>query len=161
SSFYGVNSRSLGEDVVLSSGLDRGLLERASAGELCGYYDQVMQKQFLPTGRVQYLPKTEYVEANRCRSLVTGELRTVHVARKLVDTTHAATRVPSTHAPKFSIGAGVMCVAPNLLPSLGSHYRKFVVVGSGKTGIDSCLWLLERGLDPGSIRWIMPRDPWL
>src|SRR5262249_16474801 len=116
SSYYGVNSRPLGEDAVLSSGLDRGLLERASAAELCGYYDQVMQKQFLPTGRVQYLPRTEYVEANRCRSLVTGELHTVRSNRKLVDTTHLATRVPSTHAPEFSIGSGVMCVAPNLLP---------------------------------------------
>jgi len=35
------------------------------------------------------------------------------------------------------------------------------VVGGGKTGIDACLWLLEHGVNPDTIRWIMPRDGWL
>jgi hypothetical protein len=35
------------------------------------------------------------------------------------------------------------------------------VIGSGKTGIDACLWLLQNGVPPGRIRWIMPRDAWL
>jgi hypothetical protein len=38
---------------------------------------------------------------------------------------------------------------------------EYVVVGSGKTGIDACLWLLTHGVIPASIRWIMPRDAWL
>ena len=35
------------------------------------------------------------------------------------------------------------------------------MVGSGKTGMDACLWLLENGVPPSRIRWIMPRDAWL
>ena len=35
------------------------------------------------------------------------------------------------------------------------------MIESGKTGIDACLWLLQNGVPPGRIRWIMPRDAWL
>jgi hypothetical protein len=34
------------------------------------------------------------------------------------------------------------------------------VVGAGKTGIDAWLWLLENGMPPEAITWIMPRDSW-
>jgi hypothetical protein len=34
-------------------------------------------------------------------------------------------------------------------------------VGSGKTGMDAILWLLENGVAPERIRWVMPRDAWL
>jgi hypothetical protein len=33
-------------------------------------------------------------------------------------------------------------------------------VGAGKTGIDACIWLLDNGVPPERIRWIMPRDSW-
>ena len=36
-----------------------------------------------------------------------------------------------------------------------------MVVGAGKTGIDTVLWLLERGVAPERLTWIRPRDPWL
>ena len=32
--------------------------------------------------------------------------------------------------------------------------------GSGKTGIDACLWLLENNVSSDAITWIMPRDAW-
>jgi hypothetical protein len=34
------------------------------------------------------------------------------------------------------------------------------VIGAGKTAIDTCVWLLEAGVDPDRIRWIRGRDPW-
>jgi len=34
-------------------------------------------------------------------------------------------------------------------------------VGAGKTGMDACLWLLDRGVDPDAICWIVPQDAWL
>jgi hypothetical protein len=36
-----------------------------------------------------------------------------------------------------------------------------VIVGSGKTATDACIWLLGNGVEPGAIRWVRPRDPWM
>ncbi len=38
---------------------------------------------------------------------------------------------------------------------------QYVVVGSGKTATDACVWLLGRGVDPDAICWVRPRDPWM
>jgi len=75
-------------------------------------------------------------------SLLNGERRRVEVRGKRVDATYAATAVPSTHAPKYPVAAGVRCVPLNDLPRIGRPQPGYVVVGSGKTGIAACLWLL-------------------
>ncbi|MEO8922356.1 MAG: hypothetical protein ABI330_05945 [Caldimonas sp.] len=49
----------------------------------------------------------------------------------------------------------------NRLPDLRRPYKTYTVVGSGKTGMDAVLWLLETGVAAERIRWIMPRDAWL
>ena len=36
-----------------------------------------------------------------------------------------------------------------------------MIVGSGKTATDACIWLLARGVDPDRICWIRPREPWM
>jgi hypothetical protein len=36
-----------------------------------------------------------------------------------------------------------------------------VIVGSGKTATDACVWLLDGGVEPDKIRWVRPRDPWM
>lgn len=42
------------------------------------------------------------------------------------------------------------------------HSNRYFAIGAGKTGIDACLWLLERGFESSRlIRWIMPSDRWL
>ena len=56
SKFYGVNSRPLGSDTLDQSGWNEGLYELATCGEVCAYFDQVMQQQLLPSGRVTYHP---------------------------------------------------------------------------------------------------------
>ena len=38
---------------------------------------------------------------------------------------------------------------------------QYVIVGSGKTATDACIWLLSRGVDPDAICWVRPRDPWM
>jgi hypothetical protein len=35
------------------------------------------------------------------------------------------------------------------------------VIGAGKTAMDACVWLLDNGVDPDRITWIMPRDSWV
>ena len=36
-----------------------------------------------------------------------------------------------------------------------------MIVGSGKTATDACIWLLDNGVDPSTICWVRPRDPWM
>ena len=62
SAFYGVNSRPLGSDRKDTTGGNAGLYELASGAEVIAYFDQVMNHQFLPTGRVHYFPMCEYAE---------------------------------------------------------------------------------------------------
>jgi hypothetical protein len=92
--------------------------------------------------------------------VVGGEVQTVEVRRKVVDATHAPTEVPSTHKPRYTVAPGVACIPINDLATLARPCAHYTVVGSGKTGIDACLWLLARGVAPSRIRWIMPRDAW-
>jgi len=37
----------------------------------------------------------------------------------------------------------------------------YTVIGTGKTAMDACAWLLDSGVPPEVIRWIRPRDAWL
>jgi hypothetical protein len=159
SAYYGVNSRPLGSNAKDAVGINQGMYERATAAELLSYYEQVMAG-FLATGRVKYFPMCEYLGDNQFKSTMTGAIQQVSVRRKLVDTTYLKTAVPSTQKPKYAIAEGVKVVPLNALPNLKETPSGFVVVGSGKTGIDACIWLLESGVNADNICWIMPRDAW-
>ena len=141
--------------------MNRGLHELASANEICGYFDQVMQKQFLPTGRMRYFPLCNHVGDNKFLSLVSGVEYRVNVRKKLVDATYTDTAVPSTHPPQYEIAPEICCIPPNGLPQVRHDHPGYVVIGAGKTGIDACLWLLEHDVPASRICWIMPRDSWL
>jgi hypothetical protein len=52
-------------------------------------------------------------------------------------------------------------VAVNDLVRSGDEPSQYVVVGSGKTATDACVWLLAHGVDPDAICWVRPRDPWM
>jgi hypothetical protein len=159
SSFYGVNSRPLGEDRIDTSGLNRGLYELASKSEICAYYDNVM-RDFISSGRVQYFPLCEYQNNGQITSLVSGANHHI-TAHKTVDASYMNVRVPAMGAPSYHVAQGVRCVAPNALAELDGEWDNYVVIGAGKTGMDACLFLLENGADPANICWIKPRDSWL
>ena len=158
---YGVNSRPLGSGRIDEVGLNSGLHELASGHEICAYFDQVMRQRLLPSGRVTYLPMSNFSGDGVVTSLTTGKRLSVRARRKLVDVTLADTRVPSTHAPGFSIATGLRCIPPNALVQLKEPCEGFVVIGAGKTSMDTVIWLLEQGIDPQRITWIRPRDAWL
>ena len=160
SSFYGVNSRPLGSGAIDAHGWNKGLYELATNSEVCAYFGQVMQRQFLPSGRVRHFPLCEYQGEGRFRSSVSGEKWTVE-AGKIVDATYMNVSVPSVSPPPFAIDSGVNWATPNKLPKLGGRFERYVIVGAGKTGMDACLFLLAHGKDPERIRWIMPRDSWM
>jgi hypothetical protein len=157
SAYYGVNSRKLGSDTIDSAGLNEGFYELASGAEVCAYFDAVMQKQLLPTGRVSYFPMSEYLGDGRIRTL--GD--DVHVtARRTVDSTFVGITVPSMRRPPYEVAADVDCIPPNDLPKYEARDR-YVIVGAGKTAMDTCLWLLCHGIAPDRLTWIKPRDSWL
>ncbi len=164
SAWYGVASRELASGAKDQVGLNSGLYSMASGAEVLAHFEQVMQQRFLPSGRVRWLPMTNHQAGpdgtHRLTSLVGGQVNSVLVRRKVVDATHARTEVPATHAPRYTVAPGVACIPINDLASLGRPCARYTVVGSGKTGIDACLWLLDKGVEPSRIRWIMPRDAW-
>ena len=108
SSFYGVNSKELGSGAIDASSWNKGLYELASGHEICGYFDQVMQQQFLPSGRVRYYPLCEYLGAGRIKSLVSGEEFSLR-AKTMVDATYMNVVVPSMRPPLYQVTDDVKC----------------------------------------------------
>jgi len=159
--YYGVSSLPLGADAIDRIGLNQGLYEQASAPEICGYYDRVMQQQLLPSGRVRYFPMCEYVGAHRFVSRLSGDPYEVEVRAKLVDATYLQPAIPATYPPPFEVAPDARCVAIGELPQLAARADRYVIIGAGKTAIDACLWLLQTGVAPEDICWIKPREAWL
>jgi hypothetical protein len=142
-------------------GLNAGMYSLSSGAELLAYFDQLMQQRFLPSGRVLFLPMSQVVGEYEVESLLTGARQAVTVRRKVVDGTHSRMQVPSSTPPRYAVAPGVSCVPLNDLVKLSRPQAGYVVVGAGKTGMDACLWLLEQGVDPDLIQWVMPRDSWV
>jgi hypothetical protein len=158
SAYYGVNSRNLGTDTIDETGLNAGFYELAGGAEVCAYFDAVMRQQLLPTGRVTYLPMSEYLGDGRVRTLGGEDIEVV--ARRVV-TSHVEIIVPSMRRPSYGVADGVDCVPPNDLPRMRIGRDRYVVVGAGKTAMDACLWLLRHGIAPQRLTWIKPRDSWM
>lgn len=165
STAYGVNSTELGDGSVDAVGLNKGLRELASGNEVLDYFDRVMQRRFLPSGRVRYFAMCKHMingEGIHCAiSLTSDKSRRFNVRKKFVNATHAGTSIPSTHLRSYAVADGIGCISPNLLPRLSRPHHQYVVVGGGKTAMDTCLWLLQNEVEPWQIRWIVPRDAWL
>ena len=76
SAYYGVNSRVLGTNRVDETGPNAGFYERATASEICDYYNRVLEEQFVASGRVRFMPMSEYQgedgEGHQIVSLLNG-----------------------------------------------------------------------------------------
>ncbi|MEE8602779.1 NAD(P)/FAD-dependent oxidoreductase [Euzebya tangerina] len=160
-SFYGVSSKELSGGRLEQGGLNDGLGELSSGAAVSAYFDDVMRHTFLPSGRVQYFPMCDYRGDGHVVNLISGEQYQVTAIRKLVDATFLKTTVPKTHTPNFEVADGVRFMPLNDLPSIREAPDGYVVIGGGKTGIDACLWLLEQGVDPARITWVVSREAWL
>ena len=158
--FYGVSSARLGSDRIDAVGLNAGLSELASGPEVCAYFDQVMQRRFLASGRVDYLPGANYRDGEATIA-ASGATVTMNARRAVVDATYMKVTVPSTTPPKYEVDDGATVIPPNLLPQMEQPADGYVVIGAGKTAFDAILWLVDQRVDPGQIRWIAPRDSWL
>jgi len=162
SRYYGVASRPLGRDKINDSGPNAGLFELASGTEVLAYFHALMEEVYLPSGRVTWLPMTEWREEDGVvRNLMTGEEIRLDVERAIVDGRRIGTEIPLTYNRRFQVDEHVACIPPNYLPRHAAGRSAFVVIGAGKTAIDSVLWLLRHKTDPDNITWVRPRDAWL
>jgi hypothetical protein len=165
SQFYGVASTVLGTGAIQQDGPEAGLHERATLAEITRYFDDVMQRRFLPSGKVTFLGGAELGASDGSGPVVTdlssGEATEVRVRRRVVDATYLAPTIPATTPPPFAVADGVRVASVDRLPDLADGSSPYVVVGSGKTATDAIAWLLGEGTDPDRITWVRPRDPWM
>lgn len=161
---YGVESMVLHSERIETAGINRGLYELPGKERILAYYRRLLHERLLPSGRVRYLPLHDCASDGSATSLAGGQRLRLAARRRWVDTTLADTQVPATHGPPFEVADGVQCLTPTELavrwrPEAAN--RGHVIVGGGKTAMDTVVWLLHNGADPGTIIWIRPRETWL
>jgi hypothetical protein len=161
SAFYGVASTPLGGGRIQKDGPEAGLHERATAPEICAYYARVLQERMVSSGKVAFFPGCEYQGEGRFESLVSGKRYEVRGNPRIVDGRYLSPAIPKETPPPFDVAKGTRVIPVNDLVNLGGAPSQFVVVGSGKTATDACIWLLANGVDSDAICWVRPRDPWL
>lgn len=163
SATYGVDSRELGSGRIDESGPNAGYYELATGAEVADYFGRVLDEGLLPSGRVQFFPMSDYIggdaDGHSFRSLLTGAVTDVKVHKRVMDATFIQPSVPARHAPSFEVDKGVRFVPPNGLADLSEPGDRYTIIGSGKTAMDTCGWLIENGAGPDRIRWIKPREP--
>jgi NAD(P)-binding Rossmann-like domain len=163
SAYYGVNSLPLGEDRIDKVGENAGYYERATGEEVRDYFDLALSR-LTRTGQVRILTEHEHVgqraDAEQVRDLRTGALHDVSVRRRVVDARYLEASVPATHTPAFEVASGARVVPINDLPAAARSASRYTVLGSGKTAVDACTWLLDNDVEPERIRWVRPRDAW-
>lgn len=162
--FYGVASTQLGTGEVQSQGPEAGLQERARSSEIRAYYDDILHRRFLGSGRVTFLGSCCHREEDGRQlvtSLLSGETVQVNARRRIVDATYLSPMIPATTLPPFDVANDVRVVPINELARLTGAPEEFVIVGSGKTAADGIIWLLGNDVPPDRIIWIRPRDPWM
>jgi len=158
--FYGVGSTELAPYIIDKSGPNKGFLSLAEGPEITAYCHRIMRERLLPTGRVTYLPLTEYEPEGTLRGLLSGKREPIRVRKKHVDASYYTNSIPLTHKRAFKVDASLTCIPPNDLPWRAGSFKHYTVVGAGKTAIDTCLWLVGHGAPPETITWIIPRDAW-
>jgi len=165
--FYGVASTILGSGAVQQSGPEAGLQERARRSEIQAYYDDILYRRLVGSGRVTFLGACDYRSDGPGRrthlvtSRVSGETVEVDIQRRVVDATYLSPTIPATTPPPFGVDDDVPVVAVNELGRLAGEATDYVIVGSGKTATDGIIWLLAHGVAPDRIVWVRPRDPWM
>lgn len=160
SSFYGVPSTLLGHGQLQTDGPERGLQERASQSQICDYYARVLER-LIRSGKVEFFPNCNYLGDHAVVSCISGERFEVSPGCRIVDARYLSPSIPAEMPPPFDVADGARVIPVNDLARLEHAAGQFVIVGSGKTATDACVWLLSRGVDPDAICWVRPREPWM
>ena len=115
----------------------------------------------LASGRVEFFAGCDYLGERTFVSRVSGQVYEVPERCRIVDARYLSPDIPAESAPRFGVADGARVIPVNDLVRLEEAPSQYVVVGSGKTATDACIWLLARGVDPDAICWVRPRDPWM
>jgi hypothetical protein len=163
SSFYGVCSKPMNKPRKPDDTVDAATFELASKSEVLHYFHDLMENTYLPSGRVTYLPMSEYLGEGRVRSLVSGDVTEIEIAKKFVNTGTLSdlASIPALHKRSCDVAGDVACVTPNDLSRHVAGHDRFTVIGAGKTAMDAVVWLLRQGADADQITWVKPSDYWL
>ncbi|WP_226963455.1 NAD(P)-binding protein [Nostocoides sp. F2B08] len=158
--FYGVASTALGGGGRQRRGPEEGLHERATQAEIVAYFDRVLHRM-LDSDRVEFYPNSDYLGDRTVRSRISGETFEVGKRCRIVDACYLSPSIPAEKPPPFDVAEHARVLPVNALARLEDAPSEYVIVGSGKTATDACVWLLSRGVDPNAICWVRPRDPWM
>ena len=161
SAFYGVASTLLGSGQLQQRGPEEGLQERATQPEICAYYARILTDRLLESGKVEFFPNCEYVGHRTVVSCISGERFEVPERCRIVNAHYLAPSVPAETPPPFVVSQDARVLPVNDIARLEDAPSQYVIVGSGKTATDACIWLLSRGVDPDAICWVRPREPWM
>lgn len=156
--FYGVSSFPLGHDSIDEHGTNSGFYELAGVDEIRAYYERVMHTRFVPTGRLHWFPSCHFDGEDQVVSRLTGQTTTVVARRRVIDTTYMEGEFPATTPPPFEVADGVRCVPAGALTDVNETPDRYVIIGAGKTALDTCVYLLEHGVAPDRICWIKSRE---
>jgi hypothetical protein len=160
SAFYGVASTLLGGGQLQQRGPEKGLQERASQPEICAYYARMLDRM-RESGKVEFRPNSQYVGDRIVVSRISGVRFEVPERCRIVDARYLAPSIPAEKPPPFGVAEDARVLPVNDLARLEETPSQYVVIGSGKTATDACIWLLSSGVDPDAICWVRPRDPWM
>ncbi len=162
--FYGVASTVLGTGAVQQDGPEIGLQERARRSEIQAYFDDILHRRFVGSGRVRFLSASEYRRDGAdhvVTSRVSGARVRVNPRRRVVDAAYLSPTIPATTPAPFGVSDGARVIPVGELPNVVDAPSEFVITGSGKTATDAIVWLQLNGVDPDRIVWVRPRDPWM
>lgn len=177
---YGIASKQLeGNWLKL---MFKGMLpwtHRASKKEIVKYFGDFVQEK-VDAQQVEFYPNTifEFEKSNDAEkthffSSVDGSVSyKVQVNEKLVDGTVGQCIIPHESPLQFPVDDKVRVMTPNQIYDAFENGdkaekksmldKKYVVLGAGKTGMDSIVYLQRHlKVDPSDIAWVISADVWM
>jgi hypothetical protein len=115
----------------------------------------------LSSGKVEFHSNCEYVGDGAFVSRVSGRRFEVRRGCRIVDARYLEPEIPATKPPPFEVAPDARVIPVAELGRLAEPASRYVIVGSGKTATDACVWLINSGVDPNAICWVRPREPWM
>ena len=119
--FYGVASTVLGTGAVQQDGPEIGLQERARRSEIQAYFDDILHRRFVGSGRVRFLSASEYQRDGAdhvVTSRVSGARVRVNPRRRVVDAAYLSPTIPATTPAPFGVSDGARVIPVGELPNV-------------------------------------------